>query len=148
MVSRNQKKNLSVLISQIVEGTRSAHAPFLTWPAPKIALGVAGLLLSACKTTPAEPEPVVTPPPVVHPPATASRPYCGPRQALLESLARSHDERPVSLGVTSGGALLEVLASPTGSWTILVTIPGGPTCMVSSGQGWRSAPAGSGGPAV
>ena len=38
------------------------------------------------------------------------------------------------------GSLLEVLTSPAGSWTIIVTVPGGPTCLVSSGEGWRDAP--------
>jgi hypothetical protein len=42
--------------------------------------------------------------------------------------------------VTATGSLLEVLASPSGTWTIIVTIPNGPTCLVSSGEGWRSAP--------
>lgn len=70
----------------------------------------------------------------------AQGPQCAPREALLQSLSKNYDEAPVNVGVTSTGSLIEVLASPGGSWTILVTIPGGPTCMVSSGEGWRSAP--------
>ncbi|HIP80212.1 MAG TPA: hypothetical protein EYH07_17365 [Kiloniellaceae bacterium] len=87
-------------------------------------------------------------------PVTAQGLQCGARDALLETLAEHHKERVVSRGLTSGGALLEVLAGPSGSWSILVTRPGGPTCLVSSGEGWRRLPAadegaGSGdGPAV
>ncbi len=73
-------------------------------------------------------------------PAAAQGPQCAPRTALLESLSKNYDEAPVSMGVTTSGSLVEVLASPTGSWTILVTVPGGPTCMVSSGDGWRASP--------
>ncbi len=73
-------------------------------------------------------------------PAAAQGPQCAPRAALLESLSKNYDEAPVSMGVTNTGSLVEVLASPTGSWTILVTMPGGPTCMVSSGDGWRDSP--------
>ncbi|GAB4231438.1 MAG: hypothetical protein Tsb0032_37640 [Kiloniellaceae bacterium] len=73
-------------------------------------------------------------------PAAAQPATCGARDALLERLSARFEEQPVSLGVTATGSLLEVLASPSGSWTIIVTIPNGPTCLVSSGEGWRSAP--------
>ncbi|WP_422366422.1 hypothetical protein [Pelagibius sp.] len=68
----------------------------------------------------------------------AQGPQCAPREALLKALAKKYKEAPVNMGVTSTGSLIEILASPSGSWTILVTVPGRPTCMVSSGQGWRS----------
>ncbi len=67
-------------------------------------------------------------------------PQCAPREALLKSLSKNYQEAPVNMGVTSTGSLIEILASPSGSWTILVTVPGGPTCMVSSGEGWRDVP--------
>ncbi|WP_299396330.1 hypothetical protein [Pelagibius sp.] len=73
-------------------------------------------------------------------PAEAQGPQCAPREAILKSLSKNYKEAPVNMGVTSTGSLLEVLASPSGSWTILVTVPGGPTCMVSSGEGWRDSP--------
>lgn len=73
-------------------------------------------------------------------PAAAQQPQCAARQAVLERLSDSYHEEPVSLGVTATGSLLEVLASPEGSWTIIITVPGGPTCLVSSGEGWRGAP--------
>ena len=67
-------------------------------------------------------------------------PQCAPREVILKSLSKNYKERPVNMGVTSNGGLLEVLAFATGSWTIIVTSPGGPTCMVASGQGWRKSP--------
>lgn len=72
--------------------------------------------------------------------AEARGPQCAPREALLKSLSKNYKEAPVNMGVTSTGSLIEILASPAGSWTILVTVPGGPTCMVSSGDGWRDVP--------
>jgi hypothetical protein len=72
--------------------------------------------------------------------APGQAPQCGAREAVLERLSDKYDERPVSIGVTATGSLLEVLASPEGSWTIVVTVPNGPTCLVSSGDGWHSAP--------
>lgn len=76
-------------------------------------------------------------------PATAQTqaPQCAAREAVLERLSAQYEEEPVSLGVTATGSLLEVLASPEGgTWTIIITMPGGPTCLVSSGEGWRGAP--------
>jgi len=67
-------------------------------------------------------------------------PQCGAREAVLDRLSAKYDEHPVSIGVTATGSLLEVLASPEGTWTIIVTVPGGPTCLVSSGEGWHNAP--------
>jgi hypothetical protein len=73
-------------------------------------------------------------------PAAAQAPQCAARKAVLERLSSTYHEEPVSIGVTATGSLLEVLASPEGSWTIIITVPGGPTCLVSSGEGWRGAP--------
>lgn len=73
-------------------------------------------------------------------PAAAQSPQCAAREAVLDRLSDHYHEQPVSIGVTATGSLLEVLASPEGSWTIIITVPGGPTCLVSSGEGWRGAP--------
>lgn len=72
--------------------------------------------------------------------AASAAPQCGAREAVLDRLSSKYDEHPVSIGVTATGSLLEVLASPEGTWTIIVTVPGGPTCLVSSGEGWHNAP--------
>ncbi len=70
----------------------------------------------------------------------AQGPRCAPRDALLEALAERYGEVPIGRGITNAGGLIEVLASPSGSWSILVTTPGGATCLVSSGEGWRRLP--------
>lgn len=72
------------------------------------------------------------------PAAAQQGPQCGPRDAIVASLADGYQEQVVSRAVTSTGALLEVLTAPSGSWSILVTVPGGPTCLVSSGEGYRA----------
>jgi hypothetical protein len=73
-------------------------------------------------------------------PAAAQGTQCAARAAILDRLSVGFAEQPVSIGVTSTGSLLEVLASAEGTWTIIVTLPGGPTCLVSSGEGWHNAP--------
>lgn len=62
---------------------------------------------------------------------------CAPRALILEKLERFFDEHRSSVAVTSDGRLLEVLTSPTGTWSILITTPGGPACLVAAGDGWR-----------
>lgn len=73
-------------------------------------------------------------------PAAAEPSTCGAREAVIERLSSRYEEQPVSRGVTATGSLLEILASPAGTWTIIVTIPNGPTCLVSSGEGWSDVP--------
>ena len=56
---------------------------------------------------------------------------------LLEQLATQHDETPQALGLGSDGGVIEVLVSPEGGWTMLVTYPARPTCVVATGKAWE-----------
>lgn len=70
-------------------------------------------------------------------PAVA-QPMCNTRERVLEQLADRYGEQVIASGVNDAGALLEILATPDGAtWTVIVTAPGGPTCLVSAGEGWR-----------
>ncbi|MFQ6016957.1 MAG: hypothetical protein ACE5KF_02070 [Kiloniellaceae bacterium] len=62
---------------------------------------------------------------------------CSPRYQLLERLKLRYGEQRTAFGITLDGRLVEVLASPSGSWTILVTYPGGQTCVMAAGDGWQ-----------
>lgn len=72
--------------------------------------------------------------------AAAARSVCGERAYLLDQLQRRFEEAPAALGMIGDGRVLEVLTSPAGSWTILVTAPNGTTCVVTSGQAWEEIP--------
>jgi hypothetical protein len=72
------------------------------------------------------------------PSAPASRPVCGDRQEILKRLEERHQETRQALGLSADGGVLEVLVSPEGSWTILVTYPKRPTCVVAVGQAWQT----------
>ena len=71
------------------------------------------------------------------PSADAAR-LCGDRDEILKRLEQRHDETPQALGLSSDGGVLEVLVSPSGGWTILVTYPKRPTCVVAVGEGWQA----------
>lgn len=63
---------------------------------------------------------------------------CGPRDAVVKRLADSYGETRQSVGLGANNAMVEVFASDAiGSWTILVTIPTGTTCLVASGQSYE-----------
>ena len=48
----------------------------------------------------------------------------------------------VAMGIAANGGLIEVLSSTEGStFTIIVTMPEGETCMVAAGESWESLPA-------
>lgn len=64
---------------------------------------------------------------------------CAPREVVVERLATGYGETRQSIGLAANNAVLEVFASlETGTWTILVTMPGGPTCMVASGGAFEN----------
>lgn len=71
------------------------------------------------------------------PSAEAAR-VCGDREEILKRLEQRHEETPRALGLSSDGGVLEVLVSPSGGWTILVTYPKRPTCVVAVGEAWQA----------
>jgi hypothetical protein len=62
---------------------------------------------------------------------------CGERDVLLEQFALEHQETPQALGLGADGGVIEVLVSPEGGWTMLVTYPDRPTCVVAMGEAWE-----------
>jgi len=68
-------------------------------------------------------------------PASAQM-QCGNREKMVDYLAREYQESRVGVGIETRGAALELFASKTGTWTILVTVPTGLTCIIGSGENW------------
>lgn len=69
--------------------------------------------------------------------ATHGGEKCGEREAILEHLEGKYGEVVKHVAVTGKGALVEWMVAPGGSWSMLLTIPGGATCLMSSGEGWQ-----------
>ena len=67
-------------------------------------------------------------------PAFAQSEACAPHEQVVEHLAEVYGETRQSIGLASDNNVIEIFASlETGSWTITVTSPGGPTCIVADG---------------
>lgn len=62
---------------------------------------------------------------------------CAPGDALAAKLGSDFGEAVTAEGVDDAGNLVQVFTSESGTWTIAVTLPGGPSCVVSSGEGWN-----------
>lgn len=73
-------------------------------------------------------------------PGALAQGLCGSRDALVKGLAEKDDEQPALRGIDAAGRLVEVLVSPSGSWTILVTTAGRRICMSGTGEGLEPAP--------
>jgi len=90
---------------------------------------LAVLLVSTCVT------------PAYASPTMYDQSVCGSRADFLEKLSKNYNEVPRHLGLASNGSVLEVVVnSKTRTWTIVVTMPNGTTCMVASGDSWEDVP--------
>lgn len=80
---------------------------------------------------------------VVAAPAFASQhtPTCDKRPAVMSQLENKYSEKPVAIGVANNGGIVEVLTTKEGNtWTIVITLPNGMTCLVAAGEDWESFP--------
>jgi hypothetical protein len=66
---------------------------------------------------------------------------CGQRASIIESLDQKYKERPNAFGISGEKTLFELFTSEGGSWTILMTRPGGVSCIMAVGQSWEEFPA-------
>jgi hypothetical protein len=69
--------------------------------------------------------------------AEAATKLCGDRGQILKRLEQKHEEVVKSLGLSADGGVIEVTVSPKGGWTMLVTYPKKPTCILAVGEAWQ-----------
>ncbi len=68
-----------------------------------------------------------------------SAPQCGQRAAVIERLTGTFGETRHGIGLATGNAVMEVFASATtGSWTIIVTLADGRTCLIAAGESYEA----------
>jgi hypothetical protein len=70
--------------------------------------------------------------------AAQPHPSCTDRTAAVTHLAKKYKEQPVAIGLASNGSIFEVLTNDAGStWSIIVTMPDGTSCMIAAGEHWE-----------
>ena len=63
---------------------------------------------------------------------------CGERGKIVANLKKIYSEEPVAIGLSSNGGLIEILVSPTGTFTIILTQPNGWACVMAAGEDWEN----------
>ncbi len=71
-------------------------------------------------------------------PAHAQGASCADRNLIVERLSTKYGETRQSAGLNQNNGMVEVFASnDTGTWTILVTMPNGTSCLMAAGKAWQ-----------
>ena len=66
---------------------------------------------------------------------------CGDRTAIIERLETGFGESRTGAGLSTQNGIVEVFASEeTGTWTIILTLPTGQSCLVAAGNSWQTEP--------
>ena len=59
---------------------------------------------------------------------------CAERETLIESLLNHYGEKRVFGGLKIDGIMMELFASPDGTWTEIWTWPNGTSCVMQDGR--------------
>ena len=77
----------------------------------------------------------------------AAQPLCAQRSEVAAQLRSRHAETPVALGIAANGGVVEVFSAGDGStWTLVITMPDGTSCMLAVGEAWENLPRVAAGP--
>lgn len=69
--------------------------------------------------------------------AQMSQMICGERVEIVNALESGHQEKKTAGGLSGNGGLVELFTGDGGTWTLLLTLPGGPTCLLGAGESWE-----------
>lgn len=62
---------------------------------------------------------------------------CDSRPAVIADLEKGYSEKPAAMGVTTVGTVMELWTSANGdTWTLIVTLTNGRSCVVGAGDNW------------
>jgi hypothetical protein len=78
-------------------------------------------------------------------PADARQVTCADRAELIDWLGETFDETQRAFGLSQSGGVLELYAAENGTWTVILSMPSGKSCIITAGEAWtqlRPGPAG------
>jgi len=71
--------------------------------------------------------------------ADAQQPRCAPRAQVLELVERQFRETRRAIGLSANDTVMELFASEArGTWTLVVTLPNGLSCLVAAGTDFEA----------
>ncbi len=71
---------------------------------------------------------------------TAASKMCGKRTSMIKVLIEKYKETPRALGLSSAKIAMEIYASDSGSWTVMMTMTNGTACIMAAGKSWQELP--------
>lgn len=77
---------------------------------------------------------------VLFPLPVHAQPLCGDRDDIVSRLDNGYQEHVTALGISGTGGVVELFTSEKGSWTLLMTHPGGVSCLIAAGDSWETLP--------
>ncbi len=73
--------------------------------------------------------------------AEASRVKCGDRQKIIKVLKDDYKEVPTAIGLSQKSTeAFEIFTSEEGTWTVMMTMASGQTCIMATGHSWEDLP--------
>ncbi len=71
-------------------------------------------------------------------PAYAQTIPCAPRDEVLRFVIEGQGEVRQAVGAARNGAMMELYAGDSGSWTLLVHLPDGRSCLLAHGESFQA----------
>ncbi len=71
---------------------------------------------------------------------TAAPKMCGKRTSMIKVLIEKYNESPRALGLSSAKMAMEIYASESGTWTVMMTLTNGTACIMAAGKSWQELP--------
>jgi hypothetical protein len=65
---------------------------------------------------------------------------CGDRAQIIDQLKTKYNETRQAVGLISNNGAAELFVSEKGTWTMLVTVESGKSCIIAAGHSWDAAP--------
>ena len=65
---------------------------------------------------------------------------CGERAAIIDQLKTKYQETRQAVGLIATNGAAELYVSEKGTWTMLVTLASGKSCIIAAGHSWDSSP--------
>jgi predicted lipoprotein len=65
---------------------------------------------------------------------------CGKRDDIVKSLQAKYQETRRIMAIVNAKTVMEIFASKSGSWTVLMSTTDGRSCLTASGEAWSELP--------
>ncbi len=70
-------------------------------------------------------------------PANAASNLCTSRNAMVTALSQKYHEERRGIGIASRAGVMEFYVSQAGTWTVVMTMPNGVSCILAAGRDWE-----------